>query len=149
MLIRKRPGFSTDPLAKRRGNAGFTLLEVMIAISVIAVALVTLIGAQSQSVSLATGARFDTMASMLAQRKVVEFNLAEFNTLTGDEGGFGDAFPGFTWKTEVRELTEGETGIRGSGGMLKVMDITISFRDDPARTYSLRTMILQAIEPQP
>ena len=36
------------------GISGFTLLEVMVAVAVIAIAFVTLIGAQSQSVSIAT-----------------------------------------------------------------------------------------------
>ncbi|MBM9536054.1 type IV pilus modification PilV family protein [Desulfobulbus alkaliphilus] len=148
MSIRNQPPYFNKLQPCLRESSGFTLLEVMIAVSVIAVALVTLIGAQSQSVSLATGARFDTVASLLAQRKVAELNLAEFNWLIGGEGDFDDTFSGFTWKTEVRELTDGDIGITGIGGMLKVIDLTVSLRDDPARTYTLRTMVLQTIEPE-
>ena len=148
MLIRNQPIYFSNLGEHLRTSAGFTLLEVMIAISIIAVALVTLIGAQSQSVSLATGARFDTMASLLAQRKVAEINLAEFNSLIGSEGDFDDTFSGYTWKTEVREVTEGDVGIRGIGGMLKIIDVTVAVRNDPARTHTLRTMVLQTIEPE-
>ncbi|NIP42655.1 MAG: type II secretion system protein, partial [Gammaproteobacteria bacterium] len=43
-------------------NKGFTLLEVMIAVALIAIALTTLLGSQSQSVSFANSAKFETMA---------------------------------------------------------------------------------------
>jgi len=148
MLNRKRSRCFSNPHRNRKAVAGFTLLEVMIAVSVIAIALVTLVGAQSQSVTIATGARFDTMASLLAQQKVVEFNLVEFRSLTGSEGDFGDEFPGFIWKAEVRELTEGETGIRASSGMLKVIDLTVSMERDLSRVHTVRTLVMQAIEPQ-
>lgn len=147
MSIRNQLQFFSNLRATLRANVGFTLLEVMIAVSVIAVALVTLIGAQSQSVRLATEARFDTMASLLAQQKVAEINLAEFNSLIGSQGDFDTTFPQFTWETEVREVTEGDIGIKGINGMLKIIDVSVFLRDDPDRTHTLRTMVLQPIEP--
>lgn len=148
MLNHNRPRCFSNPQGNRGAVAGFTLLEVMIAVSVIAIALVTLVGAQSQSVTIATGARFDTVASLLAQQKVVELNLVEFRSLTGSEGDFGDAFPGFIWKTDVRELTDGDTGIRNSNGMLKVIDLTVSMERDLSRVHTVRTIVMQTIEPQ-
>ena len=99
-----RPCFS-EPGPGHIGRAGFTLLEVMIAVGIIAIALVTLLGAQSQSVSIAAAARFDTTAALLAQGKIAELCVQGFEGVSDGEGDFGEDYPGFTWKAEVRELT--------------------------------------------
>lgn len=121
--------------------AGFTLLEVMIAVALIAIALVTLIGAQAQSVSYATGSRFDTTASLLAQWKLTEIGLRDFAQLAGEEGNFGKEYPHFSWKSEVSDLTETETGIKGSRGLLKTVDLTILTDQDATRSYTVRTVL--------
>ena len=51
--------------AHRRG--GFTLLEVMIAMAILAITLVAVYQSQSQSISMAGNSRFLTTASLLAQ----------------------------------------------------------------------------------
>ena len=53
-------------------SPGFTLLEVMIALAVISIALMALLGSQSQGLSLANESRFNTTASLLAQGKMAE-----------------------------------------------------------------------------
>ena len=50
----------------------FTLLEVMVAVSIIAIALVALFGSQSRSLSHATEAHFNIVAPMLASGKLAE-----------------------------------------------------------------------------
>jgi general secretion pathway protein I len=124
--------------------AGFTLLEVMIAVSLIAIALVTLIGSQSQSIAIATGSRFDAMAALLAQRQLAEICLQEYAAVNDGEGDFGEEHPGFRWKTKITELTEAETGVKGAGGMLKAVDLTIALRGDEELSYSLRTILLRS-----
>ncbi len=127
------------------GTAGFTLLEVMVAVAVIAIAFVTLIGAQSQSVAIATDSKFDTMASLLAQGKIAELNLLDYNDVSDSTGDFGEDFPNFTWKTKVTDLSEGDTGIKGSGGMLKTVDITVLIEQDTRLSYTLRTIVFKKI----
>lgn len=123
------------------GNQGFTLLEVMIAVILIAIALVTLIGSQVQSVAIATGSRFDTVASLLAQWKVTELRLQAFDQLNSSSGTFEDKYPDFSWQTEVRLLEESETGIAGSQGLLKLVEVTVVDHRDRARTLSVRTIV--------
>lgn len=117
------------------------MLEVMIAVAVLAIAFVTLIGAQSQSVSIATGSKFDTMASLLAQQKLTELGVQNYDELTGGTGDFGQDFPGFIWKTEVTELGESETGIKGARGMLKAVDVTVAMEQDVTLSFALRTIV--------
>jgi prepilin-type N-terminal cleavage/methylation domain len=126
---------------KSRKTPGFTLLEVMVAVAVIAIALVTLIGAQARSVAIATGSQFDTVASMLAQWKLTELSLQDFRLLAGGSGDFGMAFPNFSWEAEVNDVAESESGIKGSGDMLKTIDVTITVDGDPSRAYTARTIV--------
>jgi general secretion pathway protein I len=118
----------------------------MVAVALIAIALVTLIGAQSQSVAIATSSKFDAMASLLAQWKVAELNLQEYKDVNSNTGDFGENFPGFSWKTEVHELGSGDTGIKSSGGMLKLVDLKVSAEQDETLVYGLRTIICKKIE---
>ena len=142
MLPRRRKPCSNEP-RRTPGpwSPGFTLLEVMIAVALIAIALVTLIGAQARSVSIATGSQFDAMASMLAQWKLTELSLQDFGQLTGSSGDFGEAYPHFSWKAEVEEVSESESGIKGSDGMLKSIEVTIQVEGDSAHSYSARTIV--------
>lgn len=143
-----RPCFS-EPGPGLLGRAGFTLLEVMIAVGIIAIALVTLLGAQSQSVSIAAAARFDTTAALLAQGKMAELCVQGFEGVSDGEGDFGEDYPGFTWKVEVRELTVDEIGLEGLAGMLKAVDLVVRSRDDEERACALRTFLLKDFQAPP
>jgi general secretion pathway protein I len=143
-----RPCFC-EPGPGLLGRAGFTLLEVMIAVGIIAIALVTLLGAQSQSVSIAAAARFDTTAALLAQGKMAELCVQGFEGVSDGEGDFGEDYPGFTWKVEVRELTVDEIGLEGLAGMLKAVDLVVRSRDDEERACALRTFLLKDFQAAP
>lgn len=85
-------------------NRAFTLLEVMIAVSIIAIALVALFGSQSRSLSHATEANFNIIASMLASGKLAELQGVN-DAPNNDEGDFGEEFQGYTWKVETDNAT--------------------------------------------
>jgi len=91
-------------LSRLNTDRAFTLLEVMIAVSIIAIALVALFGSQSKSLSNATEAHFDIVAPMLASGKLAELE-AENIAPNSDEGDFGDEFPGYSWKVETENAT--------------------------------------------
>ena len=132
-------------MIKIKAQTGFTFLEVMIAVAVIAIAFVTLIGSQSQSVSIATDSRAAVMASFLAQQKLAEFESTDFDELYSDEGDFDEAFSQFRWKTEVNILTEDETGIEGSENILKTVDLIISSGDNDQVIYTVRSIVMKKI----
>jgi len=86
-------------------RGGFTLLEVMIAMAIMAIALVAVYQSQSQSVSMASDSRFLTTASLLAQSRMAEID-ADIRQAIAANGDFGEAFPDYRWQTEVGNVEE-------------------------------------------
>jgi len=106
-------------------NRGFTLLEVMIAVALIAIALVTLLGSQSQSVSFANSAKFETMAALLAQSKMSEMTIQGADSLSSDSGNFGDDYPGYAWEATVSDVSF--EGLDAISDYLKQIDLTVTW----------------------
>ena len=125
MLLIKMP--------KNASNTGFTLLEVMIAVALIAIALTTLLGSQAQSVSFANSAKFETMAALLAQSKMSEIVLQESTALSGDSGDFGEDYPGYAWETTVSDIAI--EGVENISDYLKQIDLKLTWG---VFTYNLR-----------
>ncbi len=126
-------------------NAAFTLLEVMVAVAIIALSFTALLSAQSQSLSIATISRFESAAALLARQKLAELELDDFDSLGSSSGDFEDDFAAYHWQTEVTDLTEDESGIKGSGGMLKQVELTI--RRDQKENFIVRTLVMAKIKP--
>ncbi len=112
-------------MTKNFSNKGFTLLEVMIAVALVAIALTTLLGSQSQSVSFANSAKFETMAALLAQSKMSEIAIQAKDTLSSDSGDFGDDYPGFAWEATVSDISAG--GLYNISDYLKQIDLTVTW----------------------
>lgn len=66
---------------------GFTLMEVLVALAVLAIAMVAIVGASGQSVNQAVGLRERTLAHWIADNKVTELRLANQWPDTGDSDG--------------------------------------------------------------
>ncbi len=84
-------------------KAGFTLLEVMVAMSILAMALVAVFHMQSQSISMAGEARFLTTASLLAQRKMAEIEADKSTDNKSQEGDFAPDYPAYGWTIQVTD----------------------------------------------
>ena len=80
---------------------GFTLLEVMIAVAILAASLTALLAAVNGGV-IASGSSKDlTTAMLLAERKLTEIELEGYPTEGEIEGDFGDDYPRFSYKLHV------------------------------------------------
>lgn len=112
-------------MTKNRCNRGFTLLEVIIAVAIIAIALTTLLGSQSQSVSFANSVKFETMAALLAQSKMSEIVIQEADSLSSDSGDFGDDYPGYAWDVRVSNISI--EGIDTISDYLKQIDLSVTW----------------------
>lgn len=78
------------------------MLEVMIAMAILAIALVAVFQSQSQSISMAGHSRFLTTASLLAQSKMTEIEATDPRGVHSDNGDFGEKFSDYAWRVEVK-----------------------------------------------
>ena len=121
---------------KKIDHPGFTLLDVMIAMAIIAIALTAVLGSQSQSVSLASEAKFSTTAAFLAQGKMATIEAEKLDDLADDSGDFGKEFPGYTWEIEVHNVVF-ETP-KNVSNHLKQIDLRVLWNNDRRYQYRLR-----------
>jgi len=135
---------ATGNLQRRTRNLqsdfGFTLLEIMVAVSLIAIVLVSIYKMQAQTISMNYEARFYATAPLLAQFKMTEQETKSLEDLTSDSGNFGDDFPGYSWSMVVDDVDSEALG--NTAKDLKKIDVTILLNDDEF-TYSLRTYRFQ------
>jgi len=121
---------------QKRKSFGFTLLEVMVDMAIIAIALTAVLGSQSQSVSLASEAKFNTTAPLLAQSKIAEIEVAEQDDLAGGSGDFGEDFPGYTWELSVEDIVFEQP--EDVSDLLKRIDLKVSWGEEELYQYRLR-----------
>ncbi len=115
--------------------AGFTLLEVMVAMGIIATTLVVVFQSQSQSLSLACDAKFKTTAPFLAQKKMAELEMLARDDLFSDSGSFED-FPDYKWKVTVEDPSFSFP--QNVSNHLKQIDLILSWGEDDFYSYRLR-----------
>jgi general secretion pathway protein I len=110
---------------------GFTLLEVMIAMAILATVLVTVFHSQSQSIAMANESRAMTSLALLAQSRMAEVE-GQQNLSTGQTSGkFGDDFPDYSW-------TVGITQPPGPGSSyLRKIEVTVIHDYYPNRPYKV------------
>ncbi len=114
---------------------GFTLLEVMISLSIIAIALTAVFKMHSQSLSMNFSTDFYTIAPMLAKKKMVEAKFIIDDTHRDFSGNFPDSFPEYKWNIKVKD-TEYEY-LGNAGENFKQVDVTITHKKNNME-YSLR-----------
>ena len=115
---------------------GFTLLEIMVALSIIAIVLVSVYKMQAQAITMNYEARFYVTAPLLAQLKIAEVEIENLGGSANDSGDFGDEFPGYRWNVVIEDV---ESELLGNiTKNLKKIDVNISLNTDDF-TYSLRT----------
>jgi general secretion pathway protein I len=121
-------------------SSGFTLLEVMVALAVMSIVLVSVYRMHSQSLTMNTAARFYTQAPMLAQGKMAELEAISSSAFPENSGDFGEEFPGYSWETSVADVTSETLGEVAED--LKQIDIKVSLNENQF-VYNLRTYRFQ------
>ena len=120
----------------RCNASGFTLLEVMVAMAIMAIVLVSVYRMHSQTLTMNTAARFYTQAPMLAQSKLAQLEADSSGIITGDSGDFGEKFPGYTWSISTDEVSSEALGEMAAD--LKRIDITVSLNNDESINLTLQ-----------
>jgi general secretion pathway protein I len=78
-------------------------MEIMVAMAILAISLVSVFQLYSQSISMATDSRFMTTASLLAQSKMVEAETASSLSNRRESGDFGPDYPEYIWRLEITD----------------------------------------------
>ncbi|MDI6742410.1 MAG: type II secretion system minor pseudopilin GspI [Smithella sp.] len=87
----------------RIDSKGFTLMEIMVAMAILAISLVSVFQLYSQSISMATDSRFMTTASLLAQSKMVEAETTSSLSNRRESGDFGPDYPEYVWRLDITD----------------------------------------------
>jgi general secretion pathway protein I len=92
---------------RRRDARGFTLLEVMVALAVIAIAFTALLGLHARNLRIAAREQAYTQALLLSRSMVTEIQLGDLPDVGIAEGDFEDLYPGlypgFRWVRTVND----------------------------------------------
>jgi general secretion pathway protein I len=109
-----RPATTARPerrlAAKHRADRGFSLLEVMVAVTILAMALVVLARIVTGNVRATHHARMTTVATFLARAKISDLEQVVVDTGFGemtveDEGDFSEeGFPRFRWYAAIERI---------------------------------------------
>lgn len=107
-----------------RASAGFTLIEVMVAVSILAISMTVLLSFSGNSMIRSGRAETMTVATMLARQKMAEIEVeldkgsqkGEFPEEKSEEGQFEEPFDEYKWSMEIKrvELPAPVTGQKGS-----------------------------------
>ena len=116
-----------------RINSGFTLLEVMVALAIIATVLVTLLGSHLMSLNLAQKHKEQTLIALLARQKMEESFTVEFDSLQNDFGDFSPSYPGYEWEREVEPADVGH---------LKKVRIIVRWYENE---FALETIVAESV----
>lgn len=110
---------------------GFTLLEIMVSLTLISIVFVSLFKLQASTIHLAEYGKFQSTATLLARQAITiaERDLEQGSNLTGD---FGDAFPGYLWKAQISDYLSFNSDIipEKTAERLKRIDIEILYGDN-------------------
>lgn len=115
--------------ANKRPTRGFTLIEVMVALTIVAFSLTAVGASMSQMIDAATTMRDRTYASWIAQNKITEIRLANTIPDVGTSSGeieFGNT--NWEWNVAISE-----SGIEN----FKRIDVSISLVGED---YVIRTV---------
>lgn len=106
---------------------GFTLLEVMAALAMLAIVMTAVYRLHSQTVMMHQRARFYVIAPFLAQQKLSELETAKLSDLREDKGDFGADFKGYAWQVKAEDVESEELG--DTAKRLKRIQIDVMLND--------------------
>jgi prepilin-type N-terminal cleavage/methylation domain-containing protein len=142
------------------GNAsGFTLLEVMIALFIIAIGITAILVAQSNSLDVTTRAKRMTTVAMLAKNALIQAE-REIEGKTFDEtkkeasGTFDAPYGEYRWERKIKEITfpnvlESQEKKEGVDPMVeKVVKLATNFLSKASREITIKILWTEKKEKQ-
>jgi len=102
---RDKQPFAANPCQNRR-SGGFSLLEVMIALAIASIALVSLLSLGTRSIGVHERLQRITQATLLAQHKMAETEVSVQSgnrQFDAEQGDFGKPFDLYSWRLDYSE----------------------------------------------
>ena len=93
-------------LTRKYRSTGFTLLEILICMALIAIAFLAVSRLTAQNLDLQAEAQFITMANYLAQDRLSRIQSRGVLEPESVSGNFVDDFPYFRYHEEIEEITD-------------------------------------------
>ncbi len=84
-------------------HRGFTLIEIMTALAVLAIAFVVLLGLRNRDIAISAKAARIIDATLLARQKMTEIALLKDKNTGERSGNFGDTYPDYRWEMDMNE----------------------------------------------
>lgn len=125
-------------MRRAEDTRGFSLLEVLVAVAVLGLALVSLLGLHVRNIDLIARDQRVTQATLLARALMTEVETGPFPELGALDGDFEldypDRYPGLRWEREV--LTTPIPNVREV--RVRVFHGELESGDDVTLTYYVR-----------
>jgi len=104
-----RSAFSVQRAQRTTLNAqrGFTLVEALVAVVLVAMGIVGALGAISAGLRARSAANFYHNAALLAEAKLAELESASRLAAGEEKGDFAPEYPGYRWDCRIEEGPEG------------------------------------------
>jgi general secretion pathway protein I len=110
--------------SRKSQRSGFTLLEIMIALAIISIAMVSLLGLANRSILVHERLQRITSATLLAQQKMAEAEVNSTNGTLGatdSQGEFESPYAEYRW-----QITFGETPLPS----VRLITVTVLWGDE-------------------
>jgi general secretion pathway protein I len=120
-----------------RSPLGFTLLEVMVALCILAIVLLSVYRLHSQTISMSIESRFYTQAPLLARSALTRWEEARKQEMMSDQGDFGSEFPGYQWKISVEAAPSPALGTQFARDLQRI-DVLVTLNTGE-HSYGFRT----------
>ena len=95
-------------LTKKYRNPGFTLLEILICMALIAIAFLAVTRLSAQNLDFKAEAQFLTISNYLAQERLSRIRSRDLLEPESTSGDFGDDYPNFRYREEIEEVMDRE-----------------------------------------
>ena len=124
-------------------SKGFTLLEVIIAISIIGIVFVSVFKMQAGNIRLAQREKFYSVAPLLAAKQLalIETDILKYDNMSDD---FDEDYTGYKWKCEISDMGfsdfDDSDSVLNKDSMEKFKKITLTISGfDEEHTYQIET----------
>lgn len=137
-------------------QSGFSLLEILVAVSILAVSMLVILDMHGNSMVLSGRTEDITVATMLARYKMHEIQLEFGKTLEkeglpaenkSEEGSFEEPFEAYKWNYEIKKVElptlpkpEGAEAEAGLDVMFKIFEIVSEQISESAREIHLEVI---------